>query len=709
MIVLAAVAFGLPIDTYATTSKTVAKLPKRLAVESPKQKSSLQNKDIVVTGWALDPSGVKEINIYLNDKLQGKANYGLNRPDVNKAYPGYAQGIKSGYTYTINYSTLKTGTYKVSVEMVGKDNKKTRKDTTITFKKTISPLRVALESPALKFSTEANNLMVTGWAAGPTGIKEIKIYLDGIYNGSTTPSINRKDVAGLLPNYKNSLLSGFSYNLSMMNLSKGEHKVSLEYIGNDGQVLKLDRTFEYKGMAPRVALENPKANYSTEAYYISVSGWTLNSAGIEAVNIYVDNVLYGQTEAVIIRDDVAKVYPGYSQGNNCGFSYNLDMRSLSEGSHQLKLEVVAMDKTVIAIQRNFTYNKPKPISSIESPSLNQSVSASTLDVSGWAMNTSGVSSVSVVLDGVTMGNAAYGDTRMDLMSYADRFPEYTSVGYNYTIDISTLSIGKHTIEIIAQGNDGQISNSKTTFSMFGIVEYVYLDYDLDYYVKRQFDRGGNVIFGSSAPPTYEQLKYYMDASNFINDPSGKYMFLKLTYIDGIDVNDLNKVLTGKGVLEGKGQAFLDAGKKHNVNPLYLIAHAILETGNGKSKLSNGVMVSTVASNPVEPKLAYNVYGIGARDSNPVVLGSEYAYNQQWFSVESAIIGGAQFISNNYVQSEIYKQYTLYKMKWNFEVIWHQYATDIGWAFKQTKFIKDLVDQMDKPVLVFEIPVFKQVN
>ena len=40
------------------------------------------------------------------------------------------------------------------------------------------------------------------------------------------------------------------------------------------------------------------------------------------------------------------------------------------------------------------------------------------------------------------------------------------------------------------------------------------------------------------------------------------------------------------MLENQGQAF-NAAKLTGVNEIYLIAHALLETGNGQSKLAKG--------------------------------------------------------------------------------------------------------------------------
>jgi len=237
-----------------------------------------------------------------------------------------------------------------------------------------------------------------------------------------------------------------------------------------------------------------------------------------------------------------------------------------------------------------------------------------------------------------------------------------------------------------------------------IYEYKKYDNTLQYYIDRQFTKGANVDYGVGEA-TLEKLTYYMTASNFISSDQGKYMFLRLNYRDGIIVEDLNTILTNRGVLTAKGQAFLNAGKTHNVNPIYLVAHSLLETGNGSSTLAKGVLVTSVDGQPVAPKVVYNMYGVGAVDADANKFGSEYAYKQGWFTVDAAIVGGAQFISSGYINSTR-KQDTLYKMKWDFDTVWHEYATDIGWAYKQTYIIKQLAGQTKNSVFYFEIPVFK---
>ena len=185
-------------------------------------------------------------------------------------------------------------------------------------------------------------------------------------------------------------------------------------------------------------------------------------------------------------------------------------------------------------------------------------------------------------------------------------------------------------------------------------------------------------------------------------------FLKLSSPSSIGVVELNEELINSGILKDTGSAFIEASERFNINEIYLMAHAKLETGNGTSRLATGVMVSEVDGEAVEPKFVYNMYGIAAYDNSPLKSGSEYAYKMGWDTVEKSIIGGAEWISRQYVNHATHKQDTLYKMRWNpSNPGAHQYATDIGWAVKQTSSLNTLVElsQRHNLTLQFDIPVY----
>ncbi|GLO67597.1 peptidoglycan-binding protein [Oceanobacillus kimchii] len=209
----------------------------------------------------------------------------------------------------------------------------------------------------------------------------------------------------------------------------------------------------------------------------------------------------------------------------------------------------------------------------------------------------------------------------------------------------------------------------------------------------------------------QDVLQYLDPDN--NDI---FQHLVLSESVGVTASSLNNVLSGKGILSGKGQSFINASRQHGVNEVYLISHALLETGHGTSDLATGIEVGKNSSgNPVlvtssnrssltNIKTSYNMFGIGAVDSNARAGGAIRAYNEGWFSPEQAIIGGAKFIGEGYIHGG---QDTLYKMRWNpANPATHQYATDIAWATKQVNNIKSIYDQLDNPMYKFDIPQYR---
>ncbi|MDW4266976.1 GW dipeptide domain-containing protein [Staphylococcus saprophyticus] len=201
-----------------------------------------------------------------------------------------------------------------------------------------------------------------------------------------------------------------------------------------------------------------------------------------------------------------------------------------------------------------------------------------------------------------------------------------------------------------------------------------------------------------------EIKNAMDSSKLIKDPTQKYQFLRLDKSQNISSADLDKLLVGKGILEGQGEAFSEAAKAYNINEVYLISHALLETGNGTSKLANGgdVVNGKVVTNGKDKY--YNMFGIGAVDSDAVKQGFATAKNNGWNTVKKAIVGGAKFIAGSYINQG---QNTLYKMRWNPENPGvHQYATDVAWAAHNATRIKGFYDSMGKLGKYFDVDTYK---
>lgn len=192
------------------------------------------------------------------------------------------------------------------------------------------------------------------------------------------------------------------------------------------------------------------------------------------------------------------------------------------------------------------------------------------------------------------------------------------------------------------------------------------------------------------------VAHYMNPDNF-SSGTAKYQFLDLSVPNHLSADKLNEYLRGKGILNGMGQAFIDAANEYGISEAYLVAHACLESGNGSSRLAKGV--------EHDGTVVYNMFGIGAYDGNALRGGAAYAYSKGWTTPEAAIKGGAKWIAENYIYRSRTQQNTLYKMLWNpLSPGYHQYATDVGWAVKQAATIAKIIGGSDC-LQIFEIPVY----
>ncbi|CAG9343821.1 SH3 domain-containing protein [Clostridium perfringens] len=228
--------------------------------------------------------------------------------------------------------------------------------------------------------------------------------------------------------------------------------------------------------------------------------------------------------------------------------------------------------------------------------------------------------------------------------------------------------------------------------------------------------------------SHSELEKYINPAKATN----KLQFLRIDKFRSVNVSGLSSRLSNKGVLTGQGQAFINAAKAFNIDPIYLVSQCLHETGNGTSKLAKGVTITEIAdeSRPIyngtgqlvgyhmiklsKPVTVYNLFGIGAKDNSSVfpnralILGTTYAYNRGWTSIENAIKGAAEFVSLNYVHSSRYSQNTLYKMRYNQNVsnIWHQYATTPWYASSIADIMRSYQDLYLENNFTFDVPVFE---
>ena len=211
-----------------------------------------------------------------------------------------------------------------------------------------------------------------------------------------------------------------------------------------------------------------------------------------------------------------------------------------------------------------------------------------------------------------------------------------------------------------------------------------------------------------------EILEYLDPDNFGYGESGYYQFAVLNkgYSGAVTADQIDAFIDStssgrSGSLKGMGDAFIAAARTYNVNEVYLLSHAILESGWGTSALATGSVAGY--------KGYYNFYGIGAWDIDPNNGGAALAKSEGWNTPEKAIKGAAKWISNQYLNNS-YCQNTLYKMRWNYAqaasegTVWKQYASDRLWANSIARLMDEFYDyngiEIGDTGLTFLVPAYE---
>lgn len=288
----------------------------------------------------------------------------------------------------------------------------------------------------------------------------------------------------------------------------------------------------------------------------------------------------------------------------------------------------------------------------------------------------------------------------------------TKIYENNIVTIIGTSNGWYNVRL-SNGQTGWVSGQYLKIQgNTDMVGYANVSMTLDEYIDSQVAKTNKSI---------EVLKPYIDPNNFtIEDKQTFMQFLRIDKFREIDVQGLNNYLNSLGsnnIFYNQGQAFIDASRKYNIDPIYLVAHTLHETGFGTSNLARGYYVVLGSdgqiANILDPNTTpspgyikvHNLFGIGAIDADPKGGGVKTAYENGWTSIPAAIDGSAKWIKEGYIYRSSYAQNTVYKMRFDYVGTWHQYATDLNWAKKISQYMNDLSYLYLATTLEFEVPKY----
>lgn len=209
------------------------------------------------------------------------------------------------------------------------------------------------------------------------------------------------------------------------------------------------------------------------------------------------------------------------------------------------------------------------------------------------------------------------------------------------------------------------------------------------------------------------VSYYIDPRNWLNE-TYIFAFETLSFNEAVHtVQGVKSILSGTNmdtdtityidtagntqvINKSFAQVIYEAGKKNNVSPYHLAARIIQEQGrNGSSTTSGNYTYTNAQGNTTQYLGYYNYFNIGATapSGSPIAEviknGLEKAKEKGWTNPELSIVGGAYFLSGEYINGY---QDCLYLEKFSVDeaskcLYWHQYQQNLSAPYTESTTIQ----------------------
>ena len=315
-----------------------------------------------------------------------------------------------------------------------------------------TPMRMYVDTPT-DGSTIKGTTTLSGWSLNKAGIAKVELYTGTTLLGTTTSKNYYPSVNVVYPGYPSGDNSGFTMSYDTTKIANGTHTFAVVATGEDGITTTWPLTLVINNAPMQMYVDTP-TNGSAIRGVVPISGWALNVSRISKVRVFEGSSLLGTADLNLSYPSVNVVYPGYSSGNNSGFSCVLDTSKLPNGVHTLKVEATGINGEVVFWNIQIKVdNAPKMY--VDTPTTGSTIRG-VAKISGWALNMSGITNVQIFEGNSLLGTA---DLNLSYPSVNAEFPGYPSVnnsGFSYALDTTKLTAGNHTLKVQATGKNGEV-------------------------------------------------------------------------------------------------------------------------------------------------------------------------------------------------------------------------------------------------------------
>ncbi len=199
----------------------------------------------------------------------------------------------------------------------------------------------------------SGSLPVTGWVLGDTGIKWVEIFREEdnnlVYIGDAVFIEGaRTDIETAYPDYPMNYKAGWGYSMLtnfLPNEGNGTFRLHAIATGNTGKKttlgIKTITVDNANAVKPFGTINTPGQGGMVFGSNYENWGWALtpppNTIPIDGstIDVYIDSIMLGHPTYNIFREDIADLFPGYSNSNGAFGFININTTTYENGSHQI--------------------------------------------------------------------------------------------------------------------------------------------------------------------------------------------------------------------------------------------------------------------------------------------------------------------------------------------------------------------------------------
>ncbi|MFF0827407.1 Ig-like domain-containing protein [Brevibacillus sp. NPDC003359] len=301
---------GQSIMIPVTINKDEPLIP-RWELEAPTSNSMMTGATLI-KGWYLEPVGVSKIEVHLDGTVVGEATYGHNRPDIESLYPHY-KNATAGFEYLLDTTQITEGQHTIKVTAVNKEGAE---------------------------QILAERAVFIGRAEPATGIVANISKVDVIQGNTQQLSISAvllnqqtKDVTREAQyTVENPAIISISDKGIVTGIEIGQTNITVKY---QEQTLTIPVWVKAAAGLARGGIDSP-ADHALISGVYPVTGWFIDSNGVEKIEVLVDGAVSGEATYGISRPEI-EIMDASKPDGNVGFHYNLDTGKLREGTHTLSV------------------------------------------------------------------------------------------------------------------------------------------------------------------------------------------------------------------------------------------------------------------------------------------------------------------------------------------------------------------------------------